>query len=145
MDQNVVSVRVAQSSFKRFQSGNFNVKDKPRSGRPVTEKVDGILEKVQDQHISSYDIVEKLGIEHKNLNSIEKARHPKKPDTWIPHELTERNLMNCVLICDSLLKCNETEPFLKRLITSDEKWITYDKNVQKRSFNELLPPGKTIN
>jgi len=30
-----VSVRVAQSWFKRFQSGNFDVKDAPRFGRPI--------------------------------------------------------------------------------------------------------------
>ena len=32
-----VSVRVAQIWFKRFQSGNFDVKDPRRSGRPITE------------------------------------------------------------------------------------------------------------
>ncbi|GBP24411.1 Tubulin polyglutamylase TTLL5 [Eumeta japonica] len=40
-----VSVRVAQNWFKRFHSGNFDVKDEPRSGNPVTDKVDAILEK----------------------------------------------------------------------------------------------------
>ncbi|GBP19209.1 hypothetical protein EVAR_11531_1 [Eumeta japonica] len=55
------SVRVAQNWFKRFQSGNLDDKDKPRSGRPVTDKVDGILDKVEHyRHISSYDIVEEL-------------------------------------------------------------------------------------
>jgi len=32
-----------QEWFVRFRSGNFDVKDLPRSGRPVTEKVDEIL------------------------------------------------------------------------------------------------------
>ncbi|KAJ0183501.1 hypothetical protein K1T71_001477 [Dendrolimus kikuchii] len=66
------------------------------------------------------------------------CRHPgytKKLDIWVPHELSERNLMNRVLICDSLLRRNETEPFLKKMITGDEKWITYDKNVRKRSWS----------
>ncbi|GBP65088.1 Down syndrome cell adhesion molecule homolog [Eumeta japonica] len=36
---NAVSVRVAQNWFKRFQSANFDVKDEPRSDRPVTDKV----------------------------------------------------------------------------------------------------------
>ncbi|GBP04396.1 hypothetical protein EVAR_6578_1 [Eumeta japonica] len=40
--------------------------------------------------------------------------------------------MNRVLVCDSLLKRNETEPFLKILIAGDEKWVTDDKNVRKR-------------
>ncbi|GBP59397.1 Multidrug resistance protein 1 [Eumeta japonica] len=42
-------------------SSNFDVKDEPRSGRPVTDKVNAILEKVeQDQHINSYDVAEEL-------------------------------------------------------------------------------------
>jgi len=53
-----VSVRVAQIWFKRFQSGNFYVKDARRSGRPITDKMDAIFEKVeQDRHISSYDLL----------------------------------------------------------------------------------------
>ncbi|GBP60159.1 Histone-lysine N-methyltransferase SETMAR [Eumeta japonica] len=47
----------------------------------------------------------------------------------------KKNIINLVLICDSLLKCNETEQFLKTLSTGDEKWIIYDKNVQKRSWS----------
>ncbi|GBP42104.1 hypothetical protein EVAR_21108_1 [Eumeta japonica] len=88
-------------AFRRFQSGNF---DEARSDGPLTDKVDAILESVeQARHISSYNIAEEL------------------------HELTERNLMNRVLVCDSLLKRNETTPFLKILITSDKKQI--NKNV----------------
>jgi len=52
-----VSIRVAQSWFKHFQFGNFDVKDASRSERPINEKVDKIMEKVeQDRHISSHDI-----------------------------------------------------------------------------------------
>ncbi|GBP13246.1 hypothetical protein EVAR_8175_1 [Eumeta japonica] len=44
------------------------IKDEPRSGRRVTNKVDANLEIVeQDQHISSYDIAKELGIEHKTV------------------------------------------------------------------------------
>ncbi|GBP90915.1 hypothetical protein EVAR_66259_1 [Eumeta japonica] len=72
-----MSVRVAQNVFKRFQFGNFDVKDEPLSGRPVTDKVDAILEKVErDRHISSYNIAEELGIEHKTVLKIyKKARY----------------------------------------------------------------------
>ncbi|GBP83003.1 hypothetical protein EVAR_58451_1 [Eumeta japonica] len=34
-----VSVRVAQNWFKHFRSDNFDIKDEPRSGRPVKDKV----------------------------------------------------------------------------------------------------------
>ncbi|GBP58691.1 Histone-lysine N-methyltransferase SETMAR [Eumeta japonica] len=115
-----LSIRVAQNWFKCFQSSNFDIKDEPRSGRPVTDKVDAILEKVeQDWDISSYDITEELGIDNKPvLTNLKEAAYTKKLHTWVSHELTERNLMNCVHICDSILKC---KPFLKRLITGDRK------------------------
>ncbi|KAJ0176860.1 hypothetical protein K1T71_008039 [Dendrolimus kikuchii] len=115
--------QVAQIWFKRFQSGNFDIKDARRSGRPVTYKIDAIFGKVeQDRHISSYDLAGELGIDHKTvLAHLKKAGYTKKLDIWVPHELTERNLINRVLICDSLLRRNETEPFLKKLITGDEK------------------------
>ncbi|KAJ0179306.1 hypothetical protein K1T71_005018 [Dendrolimus kikuchii] len=65
---NAVSVRVAQIWFKRFQSGNFDIKDARRSGRPVTDKIDAIFKRVeQDRHISSYDVAGELGIDHKTV------------------------------------------------------------------------------
>ena len=37
------SERQCQNWFARFRSRNFNVKDEPRPGRPIVEKVDEIL------------------------------------------------------------------------------------------------------
>ncbi|KAJ0184081.1 hypothetical protein K1T71_000504 [Dendrolimus kikuchii] len=110
------------------------------------DKIDAIFEKVeQDRHISSYDVAGELAIDHKTvLAHLKKAGYTKKLDIWVPHELTERNLMNRVLICDSLLRRNETEPFLKKLITGDEKWITYDKNVRKRSWSKAGEASQTV-
>ncbi|GBP69618.1 Histone-lysine N-methyltransferase SETMAR [Eumeta japonica] len=106
-----------------FQSGYFVVKDEPRSGQPATDKVNSILEKEEQyRHISSYNIAEELRIDHKTvLTDFKKAGYAKKVDTCILQELSERNQMNRVLICDSLLKRNETEPFLKILVTNGEK------------------------
>jgi len=44
------------------------------------------------------------------------------------HDLTVKNLMDWISICESLQ--NKIKPFLKRLISGNEKWITYDNNVQ---------------
>ncbi|GBP50676.1 Histone-lysine N-methyltransferase SETMAR [Eumeta japonica] len=109
------------------------------------DKVDAILEKLeQDLIITSYDIAEELGIDHKTvLIHLKKARY-KKLNTCVPHELTEKNLINHVLICDSPLKYNETEPFLKILITDDDKWISYDQNVRKRLWSKGKQAPETI-
>lgn len=76
------------------------------------------------KHISSYDIAKELWIDHKTVwTHFKKSGYTKKLDIWEPHELTEWNLMNRVFIYDSVSKGNDTEPYLKRLITSNEKWI----------------------
>ena len=80
----------------------------------------------RDKHVSTVQIARELGIDYKTvLNNLHKAGYKKKLDVWIPHELSVRNMMDRINICDTLLKRNEIEPFLKRMITGDEKWITY--------------------
>jgi len=90
------------------------MKDEPHSGRPIIEKADEILEKVQQyKYISSVDIAMELGIDHKTvLNHLHKAGY-KKLDVWLPHELNEKNMTDRMNICDALLKRYENEPFLK--------------------------------
>ena len=58
----------------------------------------------------------------------------KKLDIWIPHELKEIHLTKRINACDLHLKRNEFDPFLKRIITGDEKWIVYNNAVRKRSW-----------
>ncbi|GBP72872.1 Histone-lysine N-methyltransferase SETMAR [Eumeta japonica] len=67
--------------------------DEPCSSRPVTDKVDAVLEKVgEDRHINSDDIVEDMKIDHKTvLTDLKRAGYTKKLDSWIPYELIERN------------------------------------------------------
>ncbi|GBP50244.1 hypothetical protein EVAR_88079_1 [Eumeta japonica] len=64
---------------------NFEVKDEPRSDPPVTDKVDGILKKVeQEQHVSPYDLTEELEIEQNVvLIQMKKAGYTKKLDTGV--------------------------------------------------------------
>ena len=47
-------------------------------------------------------------------------------DVWVPHKLRERNLLDCVSACDSLLKRKENVQFLKQIVTGYEKWILYN-------------------
>ncbi|GFS62100.1 mariner transposase [Trichonephila clavipes] len=45
-------------------------------------------------------------------------------------------MMNRISICEALDKRNEIDPFLKRMVTGDEKWVTYDNIVRKRSWSK---------
>ena len=98
-----------------------------------------------DRHISSRDIATKLIIDHKTVsNHLHKTGYQKKLDTWVQHELPMKNLLDRVSICESLLKQNEIEPFFKRMITGDEKWITYDNNVRKGSWSKPGEASQTV-
>ncbi|EFN81607.1 Histone-lysine N-methyltransferase SETMAR, partial [Harpegnathos saltator] len=98
--QDTLSKATAKRWFSRFRSGNFDVQDVLRSGRPITEKVDDILAKVeQDWHVSSHDIVNDLNIHHQTvLNHLEKAGYKKKLDVWVPRDLTKKNLLDRISI-----------------------------------------------
>ncbi|GFY14955.1 mariner Mos1 transposase [Trichonephila clavipes] len=48
-------------------------------------------------------------------------------------ELTSKNMMDRISICEALTKRNKIDPFLKLMINGEEKWITYDNIVRKRS------------
>ena len=51
---------------------------------------------------------------------------------WVSHDLTEKNLMNRIFICDLLYKCNEETLFLK--------WIIYNNVERKRSWGKRNEP-----
>jgi len=64
---------VSQSrAIRRFRFGNFDVKDAPRSGRPIIEKGDKIMEIVEsDRHVNTVSIAQKLNIAKNRLELLE--------------------------------------------------------------------------
>ena len=57
--------------------------------------------------------------------------------------MNEIQLIKRIPICDSLLKRYKTDPFLKRIITGDEKWVIYDNVVQKRLWSKRDEPAQS--
>ena len=64
----------------------------------------------------------------------------KKLDVWVPHELTQKN----IFACESLLNRNKIDPFLKRVVTADEKWVTYDNVRRKRPWSKSGEVAQTV-
>ena len=63
-------------------------------------------------------------------------------DVWVPYKVEEKNLLDHISTCNSLLKCNENIWLLKQVVTGDEKWILYNNVECLRSWskwNEPLP------
>ena len=66
-----------------------------------------------------------------------------KLDIWVPRKLNEIQLTKRIFIWDSLLKRNETDRFLKRIITGDEKWVVDDNVVQRISWSKRDEPAQS--
>ena len=142
--------RQCQNWFRKFRSGDFSLKDEPRSGRPNEVDDDQIKALIElDRHITEREIGEKLNIPKSTVHyHIKSLGLLKKLDIWVPHELKEIHLTNRINACDMHLKRNEFDTFLKRIITGDEKWIVYN-NVRKKDHgpsmvNQLKPLQRLI-
>ena len=141
-----LSLRTAEEWFRRFRAGENDTMDKPAGGRPVTTNTDQIMEYIElDRHVASRDIAQEVGVSHQTvLNHLQKAGYKKKLDVCVPHELTQKNMMDRISICESLLNRNKIDPFLKRIVTGDEKWVTYDNKRRKRSWSKHGESSQTV-
>ena len=112
-----------QNRFARFRSGYCVLKDAPRSGRPTEvddEKIKAMIE--NNRHGKTREIAEKLKISHTCVERhLKQLGYVNKLDIWVPYKLNKIQLTKRISICDSLLKRNGTDRFLKRIITGDEK------------------------
>ncbi|GFS75243.1 histone-lysine N-methyltransferase SETMAR [Trichonephila clavipes] len=97
--------------------------DAPRSGKPVEADKDAIKALVDaNQRITTREIGVRLNLSNSTVyDHLKGLGLSSKLDVWAPHVLTERNLCRRIDVCDSLLKRHENDPFLKRIITGDEK------------------------
>ncbi|KAG5309408.1 SETMR methyltransferase, partial [Acromyrmex insinuator] len=69
----------------------------------------------------STEIARELGIDYKTvLNHLYKAEYKKKLDVCVLRELSVKNMRDRINICETLLKRNEMELFLKRMIIDEE-------------------------
>ena len=95
-----------RKQFGRFRSGNFNLKDVSRSGRPIIEKADEVVENVQqDRHNGSVDIGMELDIDHKIVsNHLRKAGYKKKLDIWEMSAMSHFQLVRQLILKSTLDK-----------------------------------------
>ncbi|GFU43341.1 histone-lysine N-methyltransferase SETMAR [Trichonephila clavipes] len=84
-------------------------------GMPVVNNVNKITEMIElDWHVSNRSIAQELKINHKTvLNHLHKAGFKKKLGVWMLRQLTQKNMMACISICEALTKRKEINRFLK--------------------------------
>ena len=144
MEKMYVTERQCQNWFAKFQSGNFDVENAPRSGRPVEADEDAIKALIDaNRRITTREIVERLNLSNSTVHDyLKRLGLISKLDMWVLHVLTERNLCRRVDVCNLLLKRQENDPFLKRIITGDEKWVVYNVK-RKRSWSKKDEPAES--
>ena len=82
---------------------------------------------------STQELADKLNTSQSTICChLEKIGKVSKLGVWLPHALSEKNKADDLLIATSLLSWQRQDPFLDKIITGDEKWITYN-NVARRS------------
>ena len=100
-----------------FHDGDFLLDDAPRSGRPVevgSDQIETLIE--NDQRYTMREITNILKISKSNIeNHLHQLGYVNCSDVWVPHKLSEKNLLDRISTCDSLLRRNEHVPFFKKL------------------------------
>lgn len=135
-----LSDRVAQQWFLRFRSGDEDLEEKPRSGRPRAfddETLQNLIE--VDPRKTCEDVARELKCDEAMVRKrLHELGFTKKLDKWVPHRLTEGNKFTRLQICTSILSRFEQEPFLDRIITCDEKWVIHENTARSGAW---LPKG----
>ena len=97
----VLDVQTCQNWFARFRSGNFDLIDKDRSGRPAEaddEKLEEILE--EDPIKSTRELAIELAVSQTTVcNRLKALGKILKAGKWVPHQLSEINMANQLNTC----------------------------------------------
>ncbi|CAF1504907.1 unnamed protein product, partial [Didymodactylos carnosus] len=119
MGQDIISTRTAQRWFNRFDNGDFELDDSPRSGRPTEIDLDQLKQLIEDDpRLTTRCVAKQLGCFH----------------TTIETHLNELGKTWKYDVCMDLLTSHRNYEWLRNLITGDEKWVLYVNHTRKRQW-----------
>ncbi|XP_076302938.1 histone-lysine N-methyltransferase SETMAR-like [Lasioglossum baleicum] len=104
--EDAVAERTVRKWFARFKAGNFDHEDEEGPGRPSTTDEDMIRTEIENSPCST--LRQLAGMLNKSKLTIHdhtvKLGYVNRLDVWVPHDLTKKNLLDRVSICDLLYK-----------------------------------------
>ena len=112
--EGAVTNRTVRKWFTRFKAGDFNLKYQERPGRPSTTDKDQIKTLIENNpRYTTRKLGEVLNMTKSTIHEHFVMRgYINHLDVLVPHELTEKNLMDRFSICNLLYKRTEERPFL---------------------------------
>ena len=127
--------------FSRFRSGETDLSDKPRAGRPSELNEETLIQLLkEDNRQPTRILAEQLGTAHSTVvDHLHALGYTNRYGNWIPHDLKEADKWQRMSICGALLTRYMHRSFLPRLITGDEKYIFY-ANYRRRK--QWIAPGE---
>lgn len=128
--------------FIKFKNGDFDLSDKPRSGRPLELQPDDLQMLLdEDDAQSSVQLAKRLNVDHSTvLRRLHEMGKILKEGKWIPHELSENVATQRLNTCVSLLAKQIKKSFLWKIVTGDEKWIYFTNPKRKKHWVDLGTP-----
>ena len=98
-----------QKWFAKFRAGDFLLDDASRLGRLVevdSDQIEMLIE--NNQRYTTWEIADVLKISKSSTeNHLHQLGYVNLFDVCVPHKLSEKNLLDHISTCDSLLKHNE--------------------------------------
>lgn len=131
-----IVLRTVQKWFKRFKNGDFSLEDEPKSGRVPEVDLDSLKARIEEEPTSTTrSLALEFGFSNSTIHhSLKKIGMTSKLCRWVPHVLSQSNKTSRLSCCISLLNKFEENDFLRRIVTCDEKWISYENVVRTRSW-----------
>ena len=143
--EGAVTDRICQKWFAKLSAGDFSLDHAPQLSKPVevdSDQIESLIE--NNQHYTTWERADILKISKSSAeNHLHQLGYVNCFDVCVPHKLSKKNLLDRISARDSLLKCHENVPFLKQIVTGDEKWILYNNVEQKRSWGKRNEPPPT--
>ena len=116
--EGTIAERTGQKWFKKFSSGNENLEDEPRSGRPsIVNNEDIKLASEQDSSQTCQDLALRFNVSDETIC------------------LHKHQLGKCWKLSKWVLSHHNLVPFFDRMLMCDEKWIMYCN--KKRTYHWL--------
>ncbi|KAF7493633.1 Histone-lysine N-methyltransferase SETMAR [Sarcoptes scabiei] len=137
----------AKKWYQQFAYGKVKEENEEQpSEEPIVTDSDRIKEFIEsDRHASLSLIAKSLKIDQSTVQGcLQKFGLKKRYDVWLPEELTQKNLLDRINVCDWLLKRCQYDLFLQRMVTGDVKFITYENVNRKRSLSKRENPNQSL-